>query len=91
MRSFPDLSGNVHFSRAHGVIVGQLYRFAKANDQFPGFRFRVRKLTKQLMSQGFNKKKLEARCGAAFDARPELFRKYREKRETFVRQCFWEP
>ena len=91
VRSFPDLSGNVHFSRAHGVIVGQLYRFAKANDHYPGFRFRVRRLTKQLMNQGFSKKKLEVRCGAVFDARPELFRKYRVERETFVKQCFWEP
>jgi hypothetical protein len=90
VRSFPDLSGNVHFSRAHGVIVGQLYRFAKANDQYPGFRFRVRRLNRQLMNQGFSKKKLEERCGRVFDERPKLFGKYRVTKEAFVRQSFWE-
>ena len=91
MRSFPDLSGNVHFSRAHGLIVGQLYRFAKANDHYSVFKILAQRLTTQLIKQGFSKNKLADKCGAVFDERQEFFRKYGVRRDTFVGQCFWEP
>ena len=75
--SFPNLSGNVHFRRSHGVIVGQLIRFSKRCDYGSHFSMRTSTLTHKLIGQGFDKKLLEKYCSKFFTDRPHLLRKYK--------------
>jgi hypothetical protein len=88
VRCFPDLSGNIHGSRAHGVIVGQLQRFAKGNDHYSRFRQRAVALTRRLERQGFSRERLTRRVRAFYEERPDLVGKYGMERERFVKDCF---
>ena len=88
VRCFPDLSGNIHGGRAHGVVVGQLQRFAKACDHFPRFAEKAKTLTARLLRQGFDKKKLSRKSETFFDTRQDLLKKYGRTRATFVEACF---
>ena len=87
VRTFPDLSGNIHGGRAHGVLVGQLDRFAKANDHYSGFSKRAKALTAQLEKQGFNRAVLGLKARKFWEERDYRIGKYRVGREEFVRGC----
>ena len=88
MRSFPDLSGNIHFSRSHGIVIGQLARFAKACDHFPRFKEKAQALTTRLVRQGFDKEKLARKSEALFGKRQDLMRKYGQTKDSFAKSCF---
>ena len=53
------MKGNVHFRRSHGILVGQLRRFALACDHYSDFNSRVRTMTSRLLEQGFEKELLK--------------------------------
>ena len=76
IRNFPDLSGNAHKSRTHGIIIGQLLRFARGCDHLTHFSMRMRKLTTKLIDQSFDRKLLERYCIKFFEDRPSITRKY---------------
>ena len=86
--SFPDLSGNLHFHNAHGVIIGQLIRFTQACDHYTHFRARTQNLTTRLIAQHFDRKKLTQRCMTFFDRYHNMFQKYGVPRNKFLRDCF---
>jgi hypothetical protein len=88
VRSYPDLSGNIHTGQAHGVIVGQLRRFGKSNRHFSHFRSRVQSLTSQLLSQGFNRDRLREYCKKFATDSWHIVGKYGRSAEEWVRECF---
>ena len=88
VRSFPDLSGNVHVKKAHGLIRGQLKRFAQACDQWPAFTHRMHSLTDRLLRQGFVRDRLELEIGRFFVRRGGLVSKYSRPKQTFIDGCF---
>ena len=53
VRSFPDLTGNLHVVRAHGVVVGQLRRYSQTCQNYLDFKHRVQTLTTRLLAQAF--------------------------------------
>jgi hypothetical protein len=88
VRSYPDLSGNIHNKQAHGVIVGQLKRFGKSNQHFSHFCSRVQSLTSQLLAQGFRKDRLVERCEEFVRSKRHIVGKYRKSVKEFVDACF---
>jgi len=88
VRSFPDLTGNLPFRTTHGVIVGQLRRFAICCYHFGHFRERLQGLTRRLLGQGFSQKLLELRVGGFFREQGGLLARYECGEEVFVRSCF---
>jgi hypothetical protein len=90
VRSFPNLEGNVHFTRSHGVIIGQLRRFALACEHYPHFLERLQTLTTRLQEQHFSKKILEQKVRSFFDENEELVKGYKVDEDGFVQGCFKE-
>ena len=86
--NFPDLSGNVHVRNSHGVVVGQLIRYAIACDHADQFFKRSAMMMKRLLSQGFVRRWLESYCSRFFSDRFYLVRKYRVNVRTFNARCF---
>ena len=87
--SFPDLSGNVHYKKSHGVIVGQLIRYAKICDDKEQFKFRCGILTNRLLRQSFDRSLLEGYATRFFRQRPDLRMKYKtENKEDWLDLIF---
>lgn len=86
-RSFPNLSGNIHFGRSHGVVVGQLSRFALTNTHYEKFVKKTKSLVAQLLNQGFAKRRLLTYCTKYFGQAREVW-KYRRSTVQFQEDCF---
>jgi hypothetical protein len=87
VRTFPDLSGNIHNGKSHAVIVSQLMRFAKACSTWSDFTFRKRTLTSRLLTQGF----VLATLRNCIKGKPKvkaLVMKYNKTSENFKISCF---
>ena len=88
VRSYPNLAGNVHGRKSHGIIVGQLRRFAQACDHWYHFSDRLQALTGKLLEQGFSSDRLRVVVGRFHTQRGSLVSKYSKGLETFVEGCF---
>lgn len=89
VRYFPDLSGNVHFKKSHGVILGQLLRHCEACDKLHAFSKKTKLLTNTLIEQYFDRNILEKYCTQFFEERKDFKRKYNLKTEEEIRTaCF---
>ena len=86
--SFPDLSGNISFSHSHGIIIGQLRRYAKACDHYSHFRNRARLVTTKLLNQGFDKSRLSSKITTFYSRYNHLISKYAIREISFVKDCF---
>ncbi len=70
VRSYPNLAGNAHGRKSHGIIVGQLRRFAQACGHWQDFSMRLKALTGRLLGQGFSRDRLIVMIGqGAFTSR----------------------
>ena len=47
--SYPDVDGMVHYKRSHGVIIGEILRFAKICSEKEPFTLRAKALTTKLI------------------------------------------
>jgi len=90
VRSFPDLTGNIHITKTHSVIVGQLGRFAKTCGSYSDFRVRVMTLTSKLLCQAFCRELLEERIRKFFQEKETEVMKYRQDIEQLVKNSFEE-
>ncbi len=88
VRSYPNLAGNVHGKKSHGIIVGQLRRFAQACDHWHDFSNRLKALTGKLLEQGFSSERLRVVIGRFHEQRGLQVSKYSKGLETFVEGCF---
>jgi hypothetical protein len=88
VRSFPDLSGNISFSSSHGIIIGQLRRYARACDHYSIFRQRARAVTTKLISQGFDRARLTAKITTFYTRYQHFINKYAISKNTFILDCF---
>jgi hypothetical protein len=88
VRSYPDLSGNIDRVTAHGVIVGQLGRFANACDHYSHFKERLQSLTGRLLEQGFERELLEAKIKKFYNKQGDRVLEYRRTEEQLVSECF---
>ena len=88
VRSFPNLKGNIHFRRSHGILVGQLRRFALTCDHYSDFNRRVRTVTSRLLEQGFEKELLKEYAKRFYQTYEDWVSKYKVNIERFVNSCF---
>jgi hypothetical protein len=88
VRSYPNLAGNVHGKKSHGIIVGQLRRFAQACDHWNDFSNRLKTLTGKLLEQGFDRERLRVVIGRFHKQRGLQVSKYSKSLESFVEGCF---
>jgi len=88
-RSFPDATGNIHITKTHNVILGQLKRFLQSNTEYSKYRARVRTLTDTLLEQGFDSKKLGEKIAGYYEENEdEIDKKYKIGKERFVQESF---
>ena len=62
-----NLSGNVPFSKSHGVVVGQLLRFALGCHHRSHFISRARGFINRLQAQHFSRSLLRRKCVTFYD------------------------
>jgi len=86
--NFPYLHANIHFRRTHGVLIGQLIRFATTCSYYIHFRRNVVCLVKRLLEQGFCDRILRKKCHVFYKKYGNLIRKYRVPLYDFVSACF---
>jgi hypothetical protein len=87
--TFPNLSGNLHFRRTHGIIIGQLLRYAKNCQDREIFAQRTKTLTETLQKQHFDRKLLAHYCQKFFEERPDFKFKYNLRtQEDIHKVCF---
>jgi hypothetical protein len=90
-RSFPDATGNIHITKTHSVILGQLKRFVQCNTYYSAYKERVQRLTGTLVRQGFDRQMLGERIGRYYDENErEIDKKYKIGREKFESDSFVE-
>jgi hypothetical protein len=88
-RSFPDATGNIHITKTHSVIMGQLHRYKESNTHYTKYRERVQVLTNTLLEQGFERAKLGERIGKYYEENEEeIDNKYRISGQRFVEESF---
>ena len=88
VRSFPDLTGNLHVVRAHGVVVGQLRRYSQTCQNYLDFKHRVQTLTTRLLTQAFERRLLEKKIRLFFQENEVVVSKYGKLVEECVRDSF---
>ena len=88
VRSFPDLTGNLHKVRAHGVVLGQLRRYAQTCQNYSDFKHRVQTLTTRLQTQAFDRLLLEKRIRLFFQENEVVVSKYGKVLEECVKDSF---
>jgi len=87
--TFPNLSGNLHFRRTHGIIIGQPLRYAKNCQDREMFAQRTKVLTETLEKQHFDRKLLAYYCQKFFGERPDFKFKYNVNTEEEIHKiCF---
>ena len=87
----PDLSGNVHFRKGHGVVLGQLLRYANNCDKVTAFSKRTQQLTTTLINQHFDKDILQYYCLRFFEERKDFKRKFKLITDTEILQACFRP
>ncbi len=88
--SFPHADGLIHYRRSHGIVIGQLLRYAKICNRMEHFSVRAKTLTTKLMNQGFDKDLLQQKCKSFFQSRPDLKLKFNLKTEVSLENCLFE-
>ena len=88
VRSFPNLTGNVHIARAHGVVIGQAARFVRSCDHYTDFTERIKDLTARLIAQSFSSELLGKKLRVFYEENSGLLAKYSVSRDEFVQGSF---
>ena len=86
--SFPQMSGNIHFKRTHGVFVSQLIRYSRVYMDRKGFMDRTKRLAKQLIRQGFAERLLKIKFSYFFDKHFHLVEKYDISKKECMQHIF---
>ena len=74
--------------RAHGVVVGQLRRYAQTCQHYSDFKHRVQTLTTRLLAQAFTQRLLEERIRLFFQENEVLVSKYGQKVVVCAKDSF---
>ena len=85
---FPNLSGNVHYKRSHGVIISQLIRYTKACTNVQDFIYRSKTMIHTLYKQFFNKDMLKDKFSTFYDKHYHLIKKYEMTKLTLMSNIF---
>ena len=76
INNFPNLSGNVHFKRSHGIVISQLIRYSKVCVNVNDFITTCNNILLKLCNQYFNKNLLKQKCSFFYDKHYHYIQKY---------------
>ena len=88
VNSFPNLSGNIHSLRTHGVIISQLIRYSKVCLNVDDFIYRSRIMITKLLNQFFCLKELKRKFSHFYDKYYNLIQNYRYSKNKLINIIF---
>ena len=88
VNSFPNLSGNIHSLRTHGVIISQLIRYSKVCLNVDDFIYRSRIMITKLLNQFFCSKELKRKFSHFYDKYYNLIQNYRYSKNKLINIIF---
>ena len=88
MNHFPNLSGNIHAKRTHGIVISQLIRFCKACIRVDDFIFRCKCMMTKLLNQFFYETLLKNKVSSFYDKYYHLIQKYNISKLKMISPMF---
>ena len=88
INNFPNLSGNIHASRSHGIVISQLIRFCKACTNVEDFIERSKTMMTQLINQHFLRDLLKKKISNFYDKYYHLIQKYNISKRKIIQLMF---
>jgi hypothetical protein len=88
INNFPNLSGNIHGKRSHGIVISQLIRFCKACIHIDDFISRCKCMMTKLINQFFDKIMLQNKVSNFYDKYYELIQKYDVSKLKLIERMF---
>ena len=76
INKFPNISGNTHAKRSHGIVVSQLLRFCKVCNDFDDFINVTKCMIHQCMNLYFDECILKQKVSRFYDKYYEYIKKY---------------
>ena len=76
INNFPNLSGNIHNARSHGIVISQLIRYCKVCMESKDFITRIKTMMEKLVSQYFDLTLLRKKFCTFYDKYYHLIEKY---------------
>lgn len=88
VNSFPNLSGNIHSVRTHGVIISQLLRYAKVCLKVEDFINRSKIMITTLLNQFFKVPLLKQKFSIFYDKYYNIIHKYNYSKNKLIKMIF---
>ena len=88
INNFPNLSGNIHAPRSHGIVISQLIRFCKACTKVDDFIERSKTMMTKLLNQHFLKFLLKKKISNFYDKYYHLIQKYDISKRQMIQLMF---
>jgi hypothetical protein len=88
INNFPNLSGNIHATRSHGIVISQLIRFCKACIHIDDFIDRCKTMMTKLTNQFSVKKVLQNKTSNFYDKYYHLIQKYKISKRKMIELMF---
>lgn len=88
INSFPNLSGNIHYKRTHGIIISQLLRYAKVCSKVEDFITRTKVMVNTLLNQYFNISLLKQKFSIFYDKYYNIINKYNYSKYKLIKMIF---
>ena len=88
INNFPNLSGNIHAARSHGIVISQLIRFCKACIHVDDFIDRSKSMITKLLNQHFIKHLLKKKVSNFYDKYDHLLQKYNISKRKMIQLIF---
>ena len=88
VNNFPNLSGNIHAKRTHGIVISQLIRCSKACINFDDFVIRCTSMMDKLIQQFFDPIILKHKMSTFYDKYYHLIQKYDVSKLKMTKEIF---
>ena len=88
INNFPNLSGNIHAKRTHGIVISQLIRFCNACVHIDDFIYRCKTMMTKLINQFFSKHLLKTKVSNFYNKYYHLVNKYNISKFKMINMIF---
>ena len=88
INNFPNVSGNIHAARSHGIVISQLIRYSKVCMKVNDFICRTKNMMQKLRDQFFNTKMLRKKFSNFYDKYYHLVSKYNCTKRALCKLVF---
>jgi hypothetical protein len=88
INNYPNLSGNIHFKRSHGIVISQLIRYSKICVNFNDFVVNSRNLINKLRKQFFDEILLKKKISMFYNKYYHFVEKYDTSLKKLINLLF---